>query len=149
VAEEFGLITEIDRWVIDRAIEIAATGDAVEVNVSGRSINAPGLVDHIEHAIQRTGADPARIVFEITETALISDGPAARAFVETVHALLQDRPRRFRDGLRGLYLPQATSGRFPQDRHRVRRRRAIQLSEPQRDSGHRQPRRRLRAKDRR
>jgi EAL domain-containing protein (putative c-di-GMP-specific phosphodiesterase class I) len=87
VAEEFGLITEIDRWVIDRGSEIAATGEAVQLNVSGRSINAPGLVDHIEQAIRRTGADPTSIVFEITETALISDGPAARSFVEAVHAL--------------------------------------------------------------
>jgi PAS domain S-box-containing protein len=87
VAEEFGLITEIDRWVIDRGIEIAATGLAVEVNVSGRSISDPGLVDHIRRAIQRTGADPAKIVFEITETALVSDEPAARQFVESLHAL--------------------------------------------------------------
>jgi PAS domain S-box-containing protein len=87
VAEEFGLITEIDRWVIDRATEIVAAGHAVEVNVSGRSISAPGLLDHIKHAMQRTGADPKRIVFEITETALVSDEPAARVFVESLHAL--------------------------------------------------------------
>jgi PAS domain S-box-containing protein len=87
VAEEFGLITEIDRWVIDRATEIAAAGDAVQINVSGRSISAPGLVDHITHAIQRTGADPRKIVFEITETTLVSDEPAARGFVESLHAL--------------------------------------------------------------
>ena len=87
VAEEFGLITEIDRWVIDLGIEIAATGLAVELNVSGRSISSPGLVDHIEHAIQRTGADPNQIVFEITETALVSDEPAARRLVESLHAL--------------------------------------------------------------
>jgi PAS domain S-box-containing protein len=87
VAEEFGLITEIDRWVIDRGIEIAATGLAVELNVSGRSISGPGLVDHIQHAIQRTGADPKHIVFEITETALVSDEPAARVLVESLHAL--------------------------------------------------------------
>jgi EAL domain-containing protein (putative c-di-GMP-specific phosphodiesterase class I) len=87
VAEEFGLITEIDRWVIDRATEIAATGHAVEVNVSGRSISTPGLLDHITHAIQRTRADPKKIVFEITETALVSDQPAARVFVESLHAL--------------------------------------------------------------
>jgi PAS domain S-box-containing protein len=87
VAEEFGVITEIDRWVIDRATEIAATGRAVEVNVSGRSIRAPGLVNHIKHAIQRTGADPGKIVFEITETALLRAEPAARAFVESLHAL--------------------------------------------------------------
>jgi PAS domain S-box-containing protein len=87
VAEEFGLITEIDRWVIDRATEIAATGDAVEINVSGRSISAPGLVEHITHAIQRTGADPRKLVFEITETALVSDEPAARGFVQSLHDL--------------------------------------------------------------
>ena len=87
VAEEFGLIAEIDRWAIDRATEIAATGQAVEVNVSGRSISSPGLVDHIKHAIQRSGADPKKIVFEITETALVSAEPAARVFVESLHAL--------------------------------------------------------------
>jgi PAS domain S-box-containing protein len=87
VAEEFGVITEIDRWVIDHGIDIAATGLAVELNVSGRSISGPGLVDHIQGAIQRTGADPEKIVFEITETALVSDEPAAREFVENLHAL--------------------------------------------------------------
>jgi EAL domain-containing protein (putative c-di-GMP-specific phosphodiesterase class I) len=87
VAEEFGLITEIDRWVIDRATEIAATGRAVQVNVSGRSISAPGLLEHIKHAIRHTGADPKKIVFEITETALVSGEPAARAFVESLHGL--------------------------------------------------------------
>jgi PAS domain S-box-containing protein len=87
VAEEFGLITEIDRWVINRATEIAATGLAVEVNVSGRSIPAPGLVNHIRNAIQHTGADPKKIGFEITETALLSAEPVARAFVESLHAL--------------------------------------------------------------
>jgi PAS domain S-box-containing protein len=87
VAEEFGLITEIDRWVIDRGIEIAATGLAVQINVSGRSISSPGLVDHIQRAIQRTGADPEKIVFEITETALVTGEPAGRVFVESLHAL--------------------------------------------------------------
>jgi PAS domain S-box-containing protein len=87
VAEEFGLITEIDRWVIDRSTEIAATGDAVQINVSARSVSDPSLVDHIKHAIQRTGADPGKIVFEITETTLVSDEAAARSFVERLHGL--------------------------------------------------------------
>jgi PAS domain S-box-containing protein len=85
VAEEFGLITEIDRWVIDRSSEIAATGDAVQINVSARSVSDPSLVDYIEHAIERTGANPEKIVFEITETVLVGDRAAARAFVERLH----------------------------------------------------------------
>lgn len=87
VAEEYGLIAEIDRWAIDRAVEIVGTGHAVEVNVSGRSISGPDLVDHVERAIARTGVDAGKMVFEITETALVSDEPAARAFVEGLHAL--------------------------------------------------------------
>jgi PAS domain S-box-containing protein len=87
VAEEYGLITEIDRWVIDRSAEIAAAGQSVQINVSARSISDPSLVDYVKHAIVRTGADPATMVFEITETTLVSDGPAARAFVERLHEL--------------------------------------------------------------
>jgi EAL domain-containing protein (putative c-di-GMP-specific phosphodiesterase class I) len=87
VAEEFGLITEIDRWVIDRSTEIAATGDAVQINVSARSVSDPSLVDYVRAAILRTGADPESIVFEITETTLMTDEGAARAFVARLHRL--------------------------------------------------------------
>jgi PAS domain S-box-containing protein len=87
VAEELGLITEIDRWVIGRAAEIAANSGAVEVNISARSIGDLELVDQIEQAIGRTGVDPALLVFEITETALIGDEPGARSFLERLHRL--------------------------------------------------------------
>jgi PAS domain S-box-containing protein len=87
VAEEFGLVTEIDRWVIDRSAEIAATGQPVQINVSGRSISDPSLVDYIKQAIERERADPVNIVFEITETTLVSNETAARAFVEALHLL--------------------------------------------------------------
>ena len=87
IAEEFGLIMEIDRWVIDRSAELAATGLPVELNVSGRSISDPRLVDHIEAALERTGADPQMLVFEITETTLINDDRSARSFVAKLHGL--------------------------------------------------------------
>lgn len=73
--------------MINRAAEIAATGDSVKINVTGRSISDPSLVDYVKHAIARTGADPATMVFEITETTLVSDETAARAFVERLHGL--------------------------------------------------------------
>jgi PAS domain S-box-containing protein len=87
VAEEYGLIGEVDRWVVSRAAEIAARGIAVQCNVSGHSVSDPSFVDHIRDEVAGHGADPATIVFEITETAIISDEPAARAFVERLHAL--------------------------------------------------------------
>jgi PAS domain S-box-containing protein len=87
IAERYGLIGEIDRWVIERATEIAAAGGGVELNLSASSIGDPGLLDDIERALERTGADPRCLVFEITETALITDETAAKTFANRVHAL--------------------------------------------------------------
>ncbi len=87
VAEEYGLIGEIDRWVIARGIAIAATGLPVELNVSGCSIGDRLVLDHITACLARTGADPGLIVFELTETAIVADEQAARAFAEGLHEL--------------------------------------------------------------
>jgi PAS domain S-box-containing protein len=86
-AEEYGFILDIDRWVIDRSAELAATGLAVELNVSAASIGDPNLIAHITAAILRSGADPAKLVFEITETALIRNRAAGRDFVERLHEI--------------------------------------------------------------
>jgi PAS domain S-box-containing protein len=76
-AEKYGAIREIDRWVISRGAEIAAAGTAVTINVSGVSLGDPTLVAHIVSELTRTGADPATIIFEITETALVEAGAGA------------------------------------------------------------------------
>jgi PAS domain S-box-containing protein len=86
-AEEYGFMADIDRWVIDRSAEIAATGLAVELNISASSLGDPALIDFIAQAIERTGADPTKMVFEITETTLVSDEAAGRQFVKALHAL--------------------------------------------------------------
>jgi PAS domain S-box-containing protein len=87
IAEEHNLIGDIDRWVIRGAARLAARGRPVELNVSGGSISDPELITHIEACLKETGADPALMVFEITETALVSDEEAGRHFVERVHEL--------------------------------------------------------------
>lgn len=87
VAEQCGLIGDIDRWVIRRGAEIAAKGCPVQVNVSAHSISDRTVLNHIESCIEQTGADPTLLVFEITETALVRDEAAARAFAERLHSL--------------------------------------------------------------
>jgi PAS domain S-box-containing protein len=87
IAEQYGLISDIDNWVIGRATEIAAEVGPVQLNLSARSIGDPAIVDRIERCLEATGAEPSSLVFEITETALIADETAATAFVERVHAL--------------------------------------------------------------
>lgn len=81
VAEKYGLIGEIDRWVITEAIRLAAMGRQVKVNLSAASVETLDMLTFIERKIHEAGADPANIVFEITETALMHDIDAGASFV--------------------------------------------------------------------
>ncbi len=87
VAEQYGLIGAVDRWVIKRATQIAAAGCSVELNISARSVGDVDVLEHIERCIDHGGADPARLVFELTETAIVEDQAAARRFAERLHVL--------------------------------------------------------------
>jgi PAS domain S-box-containing protein len=88
VAERYGLITEIDRWVITQAVRCAARGDrTIEANLSATSIEGSDLIPFIERQIRREGADPANLVFEITETALMKDVTAGMEFARSLREL--------------------------------------------------------------
>jgi PAS domain S-box-containing protein len=87
VAERFGLITLIDEWVVDRAIESARAGHRVTVNVSARTVSSEDQVDRIEQAIMARPERAANLVFEITETSLADNLDAARSFATRIRAL--------------------------------------------------------------
>ena len=88
VAEKYGLIGEIDRWVITQATRLAATGRRViEVNLSAASIGTLDLLPFIEQQIREAHAEPADLVFEITETALMQDISTGEAFARGLAAL--------------------------------------------------------------
>jgi PAS domain S-box-containing protein len=80
VAEKYGLIAEIDRWVVPQAIRLAASGRRVDANLSAESMSNLDLLSLIERELHETGADPANVVLEITETALMEDLAAGEAF---------------------------------------------------------------------
>jgi PAS domain S-box-containing protein len=85
-AEESGLIVDIDRFVVRQAIELAARGHAVELNLSARSLAHSRLLDDFRGHLARTGADPSLIVVELTETALLEVGEAGELFIERIKA---------------------------------------------------------------
>ena len=147
-AENYGLIGEIDRWVIDHAIERAAGGRRVEINLSARSLGDLGLLRTIETHFRADGVDPSLVTFEITETALMTNIEAGEDVREGPRRDgLRHRARRLRDRLRQLHLPEAPSGQLPQDRHRVRPRPDREPAQPAPRAGHRRPRARLRLPD--
>ncbi|MGH2888629.1 MAG: EAL domain-containing protein [Solirubrobacteraceae bacterium] len=87
VAERYGLISEIDRWVIREAVASAAGGMPSEFNLSGRSIADPSTIRELATALQETGADPSLLVVEVTETAFAGHADGGREFARRVRAL--------------------------------------------------------------
>jgi diguanylate cyclase (GGDEF)-like protein/PAS domain S-box-containing protein len=76
VAERFGQIRAIDRWVIDRALQLLREpGDLriLHVNLSGATMTDPELIDTLPARIAREASDPTRLAFEITETVAIEN----------------------------------------------------------------------------
>ncbi len=86
-AERLGLSGDVDRWVVRRSLEMAATGRAIELNLSAASLNDHRLLEDIATWIDELGVDPATVCFEITETALIADEEAGRLFVSRLRDL--------------------------------------------------------------
>jgi PAS domain S-box-containing protein len=87
IAEERGLVSNIDRWVIDQALTMAAGGRRVELNIAGGSITDPQLIHHLEAGLDRLGVDPALLIFDVTETAIVNDEAAALHFARRLHEL--------------------------------------------------------------
>jgi diguanylate cyclase (GGDEF)-like protein len=85
-AERLGLITEIDRLVLGKAIELAGRSQPIAVNVSGASLCDGRLIADVRAAIA-DGLNPAWLDFEITETAAITNMADARTFAQTVTGL--------------------------------------------------------------
>jgi EAL domain-containing protein (putative c-di-GMP-specific phosphodiesterase class I) len=80
VAEKYGLVGEIDRWVVGQAARLATSGRRVEANLSAQSIGNLDLLSLIAREMSEAGTDPSDLVFEITETALMGDIDAGEAF---------------------------------------------------------------------
>ncbi len=84
-AERFGLIHAIDRWVVARAIQLMAESmgpiPQIGINLSGESVvGDPELLRMIERELERSSVDPAKLIFEVTETAAIANMPEATEF---------------------------------------------------------------------
>jgi EAL domain-containing protein (putative c-di-GMP-specific phosphodiesterase class I) len=85
-AERFGLIHEIDHWVTTNGLRLARDGKCVTINLSGYSIGQRPITSAVRDAIKE-GLNPANVIFEITETAALSNITAARQFAATLTSL--------------------------------------------------------------
>jgi diguanylate cyclase (GGDEF)-like protein len=76
VAEENGLIIEIDKWVLNSACKLLTKFSwlpRLAVNVSAKAICQQQMVSQVQTALFENGVAPSRLELEVTETALIHD----------------------------------------------------------------------------
>ena len=83
-AERFGLIRRLDHWVVGQALELAKHGRRINANISAASIGDRDLTEMVRGGLQRSGADPSLITFEITETAATPAIESLRDFTSRV-----------------------------------------------------------------
>ncbi|MCW2744042.1 MAG: hypothetical protein JWM48_592 [Mycobacterium sp.] len=95
VAEENGLVLDLDAWVLRRACEDGAVLrgagalplDAyVAVNLSARHLSAGSLEATVDSALAATATPPAALVLEITESAVVEDVESAAALLHRLRA---------------------------------------------------------------
>lgn len=86
-ADRFGLINQVDRWVVNNAMrKLNALHQAnksirFSINLSARAFEDQELLPMIKQIISETDLDPHSLTFEITETAAISKLTEATRFI--------------------------------------------------------------------
>lgn len=92
-AEESGLITAIDEWVLFQACRTARHWHdqgldlRVSINLSARQFARRGIPNLIAHTLQETGVDPTRLDIELTESAVMHDFDLVRGDIMRIRAL--------------------------------------------------------------
>lgn len=93
IAEELGIISKIDRWVIKEAIKkhvhFKQVGQhyKMSINLSGSSFNDTSIFETISKELSDYNVDAEQIVFEITETSAVSNFLAAQSLIQKIKNL--------------------------------------------------------------
>jgi diguanylate cyclase (GGDEF)-like protein len=85
-AERFGFMEEIDAWTLARALDLAAIGRSVNVNISAQTLQDGRMLETIEARV-RAGLDASLLTIEITETSAISNIELVRQLADRLSKL--------------------------------------------------------------
>lgn len=94
LAESLGLIRRLDAWILRAVCNQIRDWDQVKlppirvaVNASAATFGHPGFIDSVKQALQTSQISPQRLLFEITESAILRLGEATEQTMHTLHAL--------------------------------------------------------------
>lgn len=95
-AERFGLMPQLDRWVVRHALSTIATRIAREpkphqrsyaINISAPAIGDETFLPFLKQQFEATGVPPQLICFEITETSAVANLERAAAFITALRGI--------------------------------------------------------------
>jgi len=94
-ANRYQLMADIDRWVIDKAIDslaphadvLASGAVSFAINFSGQSLNNEKFVDFLLERVRASGLDPGVFCFELTENAAIRSMDRAELLIRKLRDL--------------------------------------------------------------
>ena len=87
LAEETGLILPIGAWVIGEAcrqVRLWPADFTVSINLAAAQLADNGLLATVEAALETSGADPAAICLEVTETVAVEDSERNRSAISSL-----------------------------------------------------------------
>ena len=90
-AERYGLISQIDRWVLRQTLKWLANHAAVldsldccSINLSGKSLADKHFLDYCLENLKRYAMPASKLCFEITETAVVNNVSTALKLINTL-----------------------------------------------------------------
>jgi diguanylate cyclase (GGDEF)-like protein/PAS domain S-box-containing protein len=93
-AEQYHLMSLIDRRVISSTLTALGSGDIVlpphrslSINVSGQTLADNQFLEFVVDCFDTSGADPAQVCFEIAESAVVSNLDFTRRFIGVLHGM--------------------------------------------------------------
>ena|GEM_PF-221984 len=91
-AERFGMMGDIDRWVIDRAIRSLRESRSprplvLSINLAAQSLASAGLVAFVTDKLVQHDVNPQSLVFEIAESRWVAGEENLRAPITALRAL--------------------------------------------------------------
>jgi diguanylate cyclase (GGDEF)-like protein/PAS domain S-box-containing protein len=95
VAEETGLIVQLDRWVLRTSVNVAAKhGFHIAVNVSPATLAQEGFTPYVKDCLDEAGLEPGHLILEVTETVFANPEKTAPILNELgnlgIHIMVDD-----------------------------------------------------------
>jgi diguanylate cyclase (GGDEF)-like protein/PAS domain S-box-containing protein len=93
-AERYRLMPHVDRWVVQAVLSALGrggmklpTGRSVAINIAGQTLGDSEFLEFVVDCFDHTGASPADICFEVTESSVVANLDHAQRFIAVLHGM--------------------------------------------------------------